>query len=123
MIKTNSLLLCFLLLFVGVSCTGEKEHSAKYVRNFDLDKSVQMDLSDFVDSISLIPLATTDASLIKHVSRLVYVNGCFYINDNQGKILAFDRSGTFSFLRKHWQETVPMNTLIVLISMYWRMGI
>lgn len=123
MIKTNSLLLCFLLLFVGVSCTGEKEHSAKYVRNFDLDKSVQMDLSDFVDSISVIPLATTDASLIKHVSRLVYVNGCFYINDNQGKILAFDRSGTFSFLRKHWQETVPMNTLIVLISMYWRMGI
>lgn len=123
MIKTNSLLLCFLLLFVGVSCTGEKEHSAKYVRNFDLDKSVQMDLSDFVDSISVIPLATTDASLIKHVSRLVYVNGRFYINDNQGKILAFDRSGTFSFLRKHWQETVPMNTLIVLISMYWRMGI
>lgn len=97
MIKTNSLLLCFLLLFVGVSCTGEKEHSAKYVRNFDLDKSVQMDLSDFVDSISVIPLATTDASLIKHVSRLVYVNGCFYINDNQGKILAFDRSGTFLF--------------------------
>ncbi|MDO4181235.1 MAG: 6-bladed beta-propeller [Bacteroidales bacterium] len=91
------LLSCFLLLFAWVGCTEEKEYAAKYMRDFDLDKSVQMDLSDFVDSISIIPLATTDASLIKHPTRLAYVGGRFYINDNQLKILAFDRSGTFLF--------------------------
>lgn len=66
------LLSCFLLLFAWVGCTEEKEFAAKYMRDFDLDKSVQMDLSDFVDCISVIPLATTDASLIKHATRLAY---------------------------------------------------
>ena len=90
---TRCFLLCILVPLVF--CTGceQKVREAKYVRHFNLDKFAKMNLSDFIDSISLVPLATSDSSLIKKVVRLSVVHNRFYINDNMVKLLVFDRDG------------------------------
>lgn len=96
---TNRLLLpCFyLLMFTMFTSCKHQNHEAKYIRHFELDTSCPMDLSGFVDSIFITPLATNDSSLIKNVCRLSITDNHFYVNDNLVKVLSFDPKGTFSF--------------------------
>lgn len=70
---------------------------AKHTIHFDLDKAVKMNLSEFVDSIFVIPLATNDSSLIRNAVSLSFVDNSFYINDNQTNILSFDCKGNFLY--------------------------
>lgn len=91
--KAFGMLLCFWVSLLLCAGCGQKTREAQYVRHFNLDKSARMNLSDFVDSISLIPLATSDSSLIKNVNRLSVVHNRFYINDNMVKLLVFNRDG------------------------------
>ena len=95
MLRVLKVLLFIPLLFVVTECCDRGGEMAEYTIHFDLRKAVKMNLSEFVDSISVIPLATNDSSLIKNVVGLSFVDSIFYINDNQTNILSFDCEGNF----------------------------
>ena len=53
-------------------------------------------LSELVKSIDIIPLQTTDESLINQIQTVKYDDGMFFVFDYMGKsILKFDRNGEF----------------------------
>ena len=53
-------------------------------------------LSELVKSIDIIPLQTTDESLINQIQTVKYDDGMFFVFDYMGKrILKFDRNGQF----------------------------
>ncbi len=96
MLKNVKILLLTFLSLVLVEC-HKGEDVAKHTIHFDLDKAVKMKLSEFVDSIFVIPLATNDSSLMRNAVSLSFVNNCFYINDNQTNVLSFDCKGDFLY--------------------------
>ena len=71
---TLSLLICAAL----ASCS-EPMNENGHVIKVDIEHARPMELSEFVESIKLIPLETTDESLIKDLRRLVMQDGKVYI--------------------------------------------
>ena len=87
-IKTGCLF-CFLLF---LSC-NEKEHTEA----IKIDSQVEdIMLSEIVDSITVIPLETTDECLIGYINEIRYYNGHYHIYDHKNKsIFTFDEKGKF----------------------------
>ncbi|WP_294617940.1 6-bladed beta-propeller [uncultured Bacteroides sp.] len=87
-----------LLAVILVSCSNSKqeiEHDLITLK-IDWDNVIdEIDYSPMVeDDVLMIPLETTDKSLIGEVSHLIYQNDLIYIADNLSKsIFVFDLSG------------------------------
>ena len=55
----------------------------------DIENAQPMNLADFVESIQLVPLETTDESLIKRIERMVIQDGKVYIQNHILNVLVY----------------------------------
>lgn len=100
----RTILLLLLLFFF--SCK-EKEQDSVPVVSFDLSEIQKMRQTDFVQSISLIPLETSDSSLLKQPQRLIVHNDRFVVNDGRGYLFFFNLRGDFLYSTQQLQGVGP----------------
>lgn len=94
--KLNVYFLSLVLLILN-SCNDCSKSTAPMTRvSFDLSRAKQMNLSEFVDSISLVLLETNDYSLLKSVQALNVTDSLFIVED-KGVMLSFNKRGDFLF--------------------------
>jgi hypothetical protein len=93
----NIILLLLIFIIIGCGSSDKEKHTAKNIITLsddELDK--QYKASDIFADITLIPLETTDESIIGYVSKMVIVDSVIYILDGQTKsLLMFDMQGHF----------------------------
>ena len=82
------------LTLVLSACSRQVEEN-KGVISVDIENANPMNLADFVESIQLVPLETTDESLIKRIERMVIQDGKIYIQNDLQDVLVFDENGKF----------------------------
>lgn len=99
--------LAFVLGVLLLSCS-EKQISDVPIVSFDLSIAKQMKMSEFVDSITLIPLETNDSSLVKGVQTLNVTETNIFIEE-RGNMIVFDKNGTFLYSTRHLQGAGPKN--------------
>jgi hypothetical protein len=77
---------------------GVDRHSEHRVLPVNLDSPTRMPLSDYFESIALIPLETKDDVLIAQLSKLLYHEDRFYVLDKrQSIVFIFDGDGRYLF--------------------------
>ena len=89
----KTILIGALALAFGACSEQPKENSN--VIQVDIENAQPMNLADFVESIQLVPLETTDESLIKRIERMVIQDGKVYIQNHILNVLVFDENGKF----------------------------
>ena len=89
----KTILIGALALAFGACSEQPKENSN--VIQVDIENAKPMNLADFVESIQLVPLETTDESLIKRIERMVIQDGKIYIQNDLQDVLVFDENGKF----------------------------
>ena len=89
----KTILIGALALAFGACSEQPKENSN--VIQVDIENAKPMNLADFVESIQLVPLETTDKSLIKRIERMVIRDGKVYIQNDLQDVLVFDENGKF----------------------------
>ena len=89
----KTILIGALALALGACSEQLKENSN--VIQVDIENAQPMNLADFVESIQLVPLETTDESLIKRIDRMVIQDGKVYIQNDRLDVLVFDTNGKF----------------------------
>lgn len=90
----KKLILSLLISATLVSCS-EPTRKEDSVIKVDVENARPMKLAEFVESIKLIPLETTDESLIKNIRQLMVQDGKIYINNDRRNVLVFDENGKF----------------------------
>ena len=87
-------------IFIGVlalalgACSKQVKENSNVIQ-VDIENVQPMNLADFVESIQLVPLETTDKSLIKRIERMVIRDGKVYIQNDVQDVLVFDENGKF----------------------------
>ena len=87
-------------IFIGVlalalgACSKQVKENSNVIQ-VDIENVQPMNLADFVESIQLVPLETTDKSLIKRIERMVIRDGKVYIQNDLQDVLVFDVNGKF----------------------------
>lgn len=90
----NISILFFLLLLC--SCNSQQNNKQDIVELFVDDNYTPKELSAIIDSIRIIPLETTDNSLIGFLAELKYDDGHFFIQDGYNRLVSvFDDNGSF----------------------------
>ena len=89
----KTILIGVLALALGACSKQVKENSN--VIQVDIENVQPMNLADFAESIQLVPLETTDKSLIKRIERIVIQDGKVYIQNDLQDVLVFDENGKF----------------------------
>lgn len=92
----------FLSVATFTGCKSHSEEKASYVSiPIEFDNSKEIKLSDFVQSMDVVPLETTEESLLAVAGRITYQKGRYYITSLQmgraGNLLVFDAKGKFLF--------------------------
>ena len=83
----KTILIGALALALGACSEQPKENSN--VIQVDIENAQPMNLADFVESIQLVPLETTDESLIKRIERMVIQDGKVYIQNHILNVLVY----------------------------------
>jgi len=100
----RSLLACIVLTVFGCENDGNMKpsiigESVTTIRLYGNIESYDMEdvlLSEFVDSVRFIKLETTEESLIKNISKVIFIDeGVIIIDEQDGKILLFDSEGNY----------------------------
>lgn len=88
-----------LFLFVWLLCACAPQEKPEGPRiPVDLEAQNEVSIFDLCSSIQLIPLETTDASLLRTIRKIETFNGNYYLLDDRGeKILVFNETGRFLF--------------------------
>ena len=87
-------------IFIGVlalalgACSKQVKENSNVIQ-VDIENVQPMNLADFLESIQLVPLETTDKSLIKRIERMVIRDGKVYIQNDLQDVLVFDEDGKF----------------------------
>ena len=94
--------LLLLLLSIGtLACSTRTEQAGGVpVASFQLKDNSCVNLSEFVSSVELVPLETTEACLIGTLAQLVEHNGYYYIGSAgmmTEKVMVFDADGRFLY--------------------------
>lgn len=94
--------LLFLLFSIGtLACSTRTEQAGGVpVASFQLKDNSCVNLSEFVSSVELVPLETTEACLIGTLAQLVEHNGCYYIGSAgmvTEKVMVFNADGRFLY--------------------------
>lgn len=103
----NNKIFCTLFVILLAGCSEKSALSIPSV-SFDVDKAELMNMSEFIDSISVIPLETNDCSLLKYPELLSLTPTEFLVRD-KGALLAFNREGRFLYSTQHLQGAGPNN--------------
>ena len=77
------------------ACSEQPKENSNVIHRLDIENAQPMNLADFVESIQLVPLETTDESLIKRIERMVIQDGKVYIQNDWLDVLVFDTNGKF----------------------------
>ena len=95
----NSRLFYFILCcFLICSCKEEETTvDASLIWEIDPTDTRKMDLSQFIDSIWLVPLETNDSCLIKKVHLLDYKFDNFYIENDVKEVQVYAQDGRFLY--------------------------
>ena len=104
-INTNIFLLFLMALQLSCATAPDKE-DLHYVRiPIEYRKASSIKLSEFVESVDLIPLETAEDNLIGEVGRIVFIDNNYYIKSTNGrqnaKIFVFDANGRYQFKIDH----------------------
>lgn len=95
----------FFILLCGLFVIGCGKQSASgdyFMWQIDPTAARRMDLTEFVDSIYLVPLETNDECLIKRIRSIQFQSGKFYVNNDFTDIQVYDSMGHFLYsTRKH----------------------
>ena len=93
--KIVAIIFCMLLI---TSCNRQTANRDNATCRIDLKKVDTPSFYDYFSRIEIIPLETSDESLIRDIGERLYHNGKYYIFDRpQKKILVFDRKGKFLY--------------------------
>lgn len=98
MAKTVSFYICCLLLFLSsFSCVESESKSMSVTILLHPDKENQLFLSNIIDSLSIIPLETTEQSLLSDIEKLEYDEGVYFVQNGQDYLVyIFNEDGSFS---------------------------
>ncbi len=92
--RKNIIRVMLLLLVLLNSCTNKNADTIKVI-NIDMNSVNETDMNQLFSKIELVPLQTTEASLIANIRRMVFANEFIIISDNKNIISVFDRKGQF----------------------------
>jgi hypothetical protein len=93
-IKYTVILFSFSILY---SCNPVKKVNENAIIIADIDKQDRVSIFDLFEKIEVVPLETTDSSLIKSIRKLICYKDIYYILDYNSVILAFETTGKFKF--------------------------
>jgi hypothetical protein len=105
--KICSVIFLLFLIALLFSCgSGPDKEEQVYVRvPIEYRKASSIKLSEFVESIDVVPLETTEDNLIGEVGRIVFIDNKYYIKSTNGrqnaKIFVFNTDGNFLFKIDH----------------------
>jgi len=105
--KICSVIFLLFLIALLFSCgSGPDKEEQVYVRILiEYRKASSIKLSEFVESIGVVPLETTEDNLIGEVGRIVFIDNEYYIKSTNGrqnaKIFVFNTGGNFLFKIDH----------------------
>lgn len=89
--------LLFLFALTLFACSPQEKPEEQLI-HVDLEEQNKVSIFDLCSSIQLIPLETTDASLLRTIRKIETFNGHYYLLDDRGeKILVFNETGRFLF--------------------------
>ena len=107
----------YIFIVIGIilvsACKGTKtEESNMDIIEIDLDQAKQISFTEWFDSIQIVPLETTDQSLIKGYfglpDQVIFYGDLIYIFDEQLRhILVFDNNGKFINSTSHLRGQGP----------------
>lgn len=88
------LLWCLLLM---TACGNKEKESAEAIIKDEQDRMIQeeTDMSAFIEVKKIIPLETSDVSLIGSVEKIIKRNGVIYVKSRNRPLLSFDENGKF----------------------------
>jgi hypothetical protein len=89
----GGVLVFFLLFFIGCNSPGSTDSQGitELAVSFSVDAE-EMNVSEFAESVELVPLATADDLLLGEYSRIICMGELIYITDSK-IIYRFDRNG------------------------------
>ena len=90
-------------MLLMTSCNQQIINRDSTVCKIDLKKTISPSFYDYFSRVEIIPLETSENSLIKYVGERIYHDSKYYILDtSQKKILVFDENGNFLYdINKH----------------------
>ena len=90
---------CLLLLVLFLSCKQESDRKEALMDAVAAERSdARMDLSSILKVKKIIPLQTSDSSLVGRVNKIYKSEGCFYVQSGNKTLTVFNGEG--KFLRK-----------------------
>lgn len=99
--KTNSKIILVLIFLLSFSCKSEKKQDTSCVIiNSEFTEQDHIKLSEFVESIEIIPLETSQDYLINIVGKIIKHKDLFYVgsaNSLIDKVFVFDKNGKFVY--------------------------
>lgn len=111
-------IIIFVLIFLSVvliNCSEEVNESSITQIKIDPEKTQEFILSDWVSKIDLVPLETTEESVINSCWKIIEKKNKLFIQDQrQGEIFVFDSMGNFIFNTKHLKGKGPGEYLSLL---------
>lgn len=85
-------------MLLMTSCNQQIINRDSTVCKIDLKKTISPSFYDYFSRVEMIPLETSENSLIKYVGERIYHDSKYYILDTfQKKILVFDENGNFLY--------------------------
>lgn len=79
-----------------ISCNTINKKNASTCMTININNSDNISIFDIFSKIKIIPLETTDKSLISHISKILTDQNHIYILDQrQGQIFIFDKKGNY----------------------------
>lgn len=91
-------IVCVVAVMLTAACQDKRTATSEgVVWEIDPNEAQDTDLSEFVDSIFLVPLETLDESLIKSVTTLTYTGHKFYVNNSRSGIQVYGSNGKFLY--------------------------
>ena len=93
----HAIILFSLFITYGCNQTGESAKQKNAIA-VDLDDQNKVSIFDLFEKVEIIPLETTDMSLMRYIHKLIYHNNTIFILDKmQSIIFAFDYTGKFKY--------------------------
>ena len=92
----NTILILVLCLFIGSCKDSLTVNEEVDTITASIEQEDEISLFDFVSQVRLIPLETTDSSLVAHITKIITSKDKIFIYDRiQNQIFIFNREGQF----------------------------